>query len=285
MAAWDEGVAVPEVKLAERIANALNVKNEFARECFAEFLGTFVLLMFGDGVVAQVVLSNNGAGEYLSINLCWGLGVVFGIHAAGGISGAQLNPAVTTTLALFGRMPAWKVPGYILCQVLGAFLAGLMVLAVYWPLFQEKDPNAETTMGVFATYPYANVSNGHCFLNEVVGSAIPLGMIFALADEYNKPASPYSFPSAVGMLVVGIGMAFGVESGYAINPARDLGPRIASAFHYGSQVFTMNDSYWWIPIVAPVIGGAVGAGLYELFIGLHHAKESNQEPEKLDMDP
>jgi len=281
MAAWDEGVAVPEVKLAERIANALNVKNEFARECFAEFLGTFVLLMFGDGVVAQVVLSNNGAGSYLSINLCWGLGVIFGIHAAGGISGAQLNPAVTTTMALFGRMPAWKVPGYIACQLLGAFLAGLCVLVVYYPLFEEQDPKGETTMGVFSTYPYANVSNAHCFLNEVVGSAMLLGMIFALADEFNKPANPYSFPISVGALVVGIGMSFGVESGYAINPARDLGPRIASAVHFGSKVFTLNDSYWWIPVVAPVLGGAVGGLLYELFVGLHHPPSPPSEDEDI----
>mmetsp|Transcript_59083 Transcript_59083/g.125261 ORF Transcript_59083/g.125261 Transcript_59083/m.125261 type:complete len:285 (+) Transcript_59083:77-931(+) len=266
------------------LTKTLGVKDLFLRECLAELFGTFVLLLFGDGVVAQVVLSSNAGGEYLSINMAWGLGVVFGIHAAGGISGAQLNPAVTTTLALFGRMPAWKVPGYILSQIVGAFLAALVVLVVYLPLFHEKDPMAENTMGVFATYPYPGVPNANCFLNEVVGSALLVGLIFSLADEYNTPASPFSFPGSVGMLVLGIGMAFGVESGYAINPARDLGPRIASTIHFGSKVFTMNDCYWWIPVVAPVVGGAIGAGIYELFVGLHHPKEDQRQKLKTESE-
>mmetsp|Transcript_52271 Transcript_52271/g.111300 ORF Transcript_52271/g.111300 Transcript_52271/m.111300 type:complete len:289 (+) Transcript_52271:93-959(+) len=269
--------AVTERKLlTNKKSKSMIVGNRYLRECMAEILGSFVLVLFGDGVAAQVVLSDNEAGSYLSMNLGWSIGIIFGIHAAGGISGAHLNPAVTTTMALFGRLPAWKVPGYILSQVIGTFMAGLVVWAVYSPLLAEKDPNAETTMGVFCTFPYKNTPNMNCFLNEVVGSALLLGLIFALADEYNKPASPHSFPTAVGVLIGGIGMAFGVESGYAINPARDFGPRVAASFRYGSQVWTMNDYYFWVPLVAPIVGGAVGAGLYQLFVGIHHNSEDEE---------
>eukprot|EP00405_Crypthecodinium_cohnii_P035414 CAMPEP_0206531678 /NCGR_PEP_ID=MMETSP0325_2-20121206/3899_1 /ASSEMBLY_ACC=CAM_ASM_000347 /TAXON_ID=2866 /ORGANISM="Crypthecodinium cohnii, Strain Seligo" /LENGTH=146 /DNA_ID=CAMNT_0054027949 /DNA_START=349 /DNA_END=786 /DNA_ORIENTATION=+ len=129
----DRGFEFSRISRASRIIRKTTtgkVENTYLRECMAEFLGTFVLVLFGDGVVAQVVLGNGDGGSYLSINLCWGLGVVFGIHAAGGVSGAHLNPAVTTTLAVFRRIPFRKVPGYVCSQVLGAFAAGLVVLVV-----------------------------------------------------------------------------------------------------------------------------------------------------------
>ncbi|CAI5723383.1 unnamed protein product [Peronospora destructor] len=251
------------------------IKSPLLRECMAEFLGTMVLIMFGDGVVAQVVLSEGSKGGYFNINLCWGLGVLFGIHVSGGISGAHLNPAVTTTLALFGRFERRKAIPYITAQVLGAFVAASIVWAVYSPMFDKIDPNKQSTEGIFATYPYSSdVPVSTCFLTEVVGTALLLGGIFALGDELNKPASPYAQPVVVALLVVAIGMAFGMNSGYAINPARDFGPRLFSlCAGWGSRVFTLRDHYFWVPIVGPILGGAIGGGIYVGMVEHHHPRD------------
>jgi MIP family channel proteins len=270
------GLQEPDVSgIVAEPTKPFQVKSPLLRECLAEFIGTLVLIMFGDGVVAQVVLSESTKGEYININLCWGLGVLFGIHFSGGVSGAHLNPAVTTTLALFGRFEWRKVIPYIIAQVLGAFVAAFVVYIVYYPMFNAIDPDRETTQGVFATYPYSDrVHVGNCFLTEVVGTALLLGGIFAIGDEKNKPASPYSSPSAVALLVVAIGMAFGMNSGYAINPARDFGPRLFSlCAGWGSKVFTLRDHYFWVPIVGPLLGGAIGGGLYIGLVEHHHPRD------------
>lgn len=250
------------------------IKSLLFRQCLAEFLGTMVLVMFGDGVVAQVVLSEGTKGEYLSICLGWGLGVLFGIYVAGGVSGAHLNPAVTTTLALYGRMEWRKAPCYILAQFCGAFVAATVVGIIYFPMFTVIDPDMTSTQGIFATYPYSDdVPVGTCFLTEVVGTALLLGGLFAIGDELNKPASPYSQPGAVALLVVAIGMCFGMNSGFAINPARDFGPRLFTWLAgWGSQVFTLGDSYFWVPIIGPLLGGPIGAGIYVCVIEHHHPR-------------
>ncbi|DAZ94880.1 TPA: hypothetical protein N0F65_008024 [Lagenidium giganteum] len=149
-----------------------------------------------------------------------------------------------------------------------------MVYLVYYPMFNVVDPDRNTTQGVFATYPHAKVPNATAFLTEVFGTALLLGGIFAIGDQLNKPASPYSSPGAVALLVVAIGMAFGMNSGYAINPARDFGPRLFTlCAGWGSKVFTLNHNYFWIPIVAPLIGGAIGGGVYVGLIEAHHPRQ------------
>ncbi|DAZ94889.1 TPA: hypothetical protein N0F65_008033 [Lagenidium giganteum] len=148
-----------------------------------------------------------------------------------------------------------------------------MVYLVYYPLFNVVDPDRNTTQGVFATYPHPNVPNATAFLTEVFGTALLLAGIFAIGDQLNKPASPYSSPGAVALLIVGIGMAFGMNTGYAINPARDFGPRLLTFFAgWGFQVFTLNGGYFWIPIVAPLIGGAIGGAVYVGLIEAHHPR-------------
>ncbi|CAH0486945.1 unnamed protein product [Peronospora farinosa] len=266
-------------KMSTPLPKPYQIKSPLLRECMAEFLGTMVLIMFGDGVVAQVVLSEGSRGDYFSINLCWGLGVLFGIHVSGGISGAHLNPAVTTTLALFGRFERRKVIPYITAQVLGAFVAAFIVWAVYSPMIHKMDPNKQSTGSIFATYPYSSdVPVSTCFLTEMVGTALLVGGIFALGDQLNKPASPDAQPVAVALLVVAIGMAFGMNSGYAINPARDFGPRLFSlCAGWGSSVFTLRDYYFWVPIVGPILGGAIGGGIYVGMVEHHHPCE-NKHP-------
>jgi len=253
------------------------VKSPLFRECLAEFLGTLILVLFGDGAVAQVTLSENTKGNYTTLCLGWGVGILFGIHVSGGVSGAHINPAITTTLALFRRFEWRKVVPYIVAQTLGAFVAAFLIWAVYKPLFDAVDPDKTSTYGVFATYPYSSdVSVGTCFLTEVVGTALLLCGLFAIGDELNKPANPYSQPGAVALLVVGVGMAFGMNTGFALNPARDFGPRLFTlCAGWGSQVFTLRDAYFWVPLVAPVLGGAIGAGAYVGLVEHHHPREYN----------
>lgn len=253
--------------------NKYAIKSPYLRECFAEFFGTMVMIAFGDGVVAQVVLGQGKNGDYTHISICWGIAVLLGIHASGGVSGAHLNPSVTTALAVFGRMEWRKVPGYVLAQVIGAFCGAAIVYVAYYPLLNVIDPDRMTTHGVFATYPHANVPNATAFLTEFIATAFLLAGIFAFGDEQNKPASPYSSPSAVALLVVALGMAFGMNSGYALNPARDFGPRLFTAIAgWGSRPFTLYNNYFWIPIVAPVCGAVFGAAMYVGLVEMHHPK-------------
>ncbi|KAI9909707.1 hypothetical protein PsorP6_014784 [Peronosclerospora sorghi] len=257
------------------IDRPFQLKSSLLRECLAEFLGTFILVLFGEGVIAQVVLSEGTKGDYTTICLGWGVGILLGIHVSGGVSGAHINPAITTTLALFHRFEWRKVIPYIVAQTIGAFVAAALVYAIYKPLFDIADPAVTTGYGVFATYPYSNdVSVGTCFLTEMVGTALLLCGLFAIGDELNKPANPYSQPAAVALLVVGIGMAFGMNTGFALNPARDFGPRLFTmCAGWGSQVFKLRHSYFWVPIVAPIVGGAIGAGAYVGLVEHHHPRQ------------
>lgn len=246
-----------------------------AREVLAEFLGTFVLIAFGVGVVAQVVLSGQSAGTYLSINLGWGFAVMFGCYVAGGISGAHLNPAVTIALAAHRGFPWAKVTPYIAAQFAGAIVASLVVYLTYADALAAFDggirqvAGPQGTAGIWATYPQAFLSTfPGGVIDQVVGTALLVGVIFAVTDARNTPPPAGLTPLIVGLLVVTIGMTFGFNAGYAINPARDLGPRLFTAvFGWGSEVFRAGNHWWWVPVVAPVIGGALGGWIYDTLIG------------------
>ncbi|CEG43950.1 hypothetical protein L915_13428 [Plasmopara halstedii] len=249
------------------------IDNPHVRACLAEFVGTFILVLIGDGSVAQYILGVGNAGHYLSVNLAWGIGLLFGIHFAGGVSGGHLNPAVSVSLAAFGRFEWYKLPGYFLAQTLGAFAAAWVVYVVYYPWFDLQDPERMTTQGIFATYPNEKIPNWCGFANEVVGTALLVSGIFAVSDQHNQPASPYTFPAALALMLTCVGMAFGLDTGYALNPARDFGPRLfTSLAGWGLKVFTTRSFYFWIPIVGPVIGGLLGAGMYVGLIESNHPK-------------
>jgi MIP family channel proteins len=251
------------------------------REGAAEFLGTFLILVFGTASVAQKVLSGGELGSALSIHLSWGLGVTFGIYASAGVSGAHLNPAVTLALAAF-RGFAWrKVPAYVLAQTLGAFAGAAVTFLTYREAFSAFDGGVrqvageKATAGIFATYPQPFLSafpGG--FVDQVVGTALLLLVIFALGDRRNAgPAS--GGPVLVGALVVAIGMTFGMNAGYAINPARDIGPRVFTALAgWGGGVFTAGGHWWWVPIVAPCLGAVLGGLVYDLLVTRHHPREN-----------
>lgn len=248
------------------------------RELLAEFLGTFVLITFGVGVVAQFVLSRNGAGSQLAINVVWGLAVTMGCYVAGGVSGAHLNPAVTIALAVHRGFPWRKVIPYSLAQLAGAFAASAVVYATYFEALNAFDggvrqvTGAQATAGIWATYPQTFLSNfPGGVIDQVVGTALLMAVIFAFTDNRNAPPAAGQGPVLVGLLVVAIGAAFGFNSGYAINPARDFGPRLFTAVAgWGGEVFRAGHSWWWVPIVAPPVGAVLGGWLYDVCIGRHH---------------
>jgi MIP family channel proteins len=255
-----------------------------AREAAAEFFGTFILIAFGVGVVAQTVLSKEANGSYLGINIGWGLAVVLGIYASAGVSGAHLNPAVTVALAVHRQFPWSKVLPYSIAQVAGAFAASAMVFATYREALSVFDggvravEGATATAGIFATYPQPYLSIAGGFVDQVVGTMLLMAGVMAVTDQKNVAPPAYLTAPLVGLLVVAIGVAFGFNAGYAINPARDFGPRLFTfVAGWGGGVFTAGGGWWWVPIVAPILGAILGAFLYDLFINKHHvAPEANR---------
>lgn len=244
------------------------------REVAAEFLGTFTLIMFGCGVVAQFILSGGSAGSYLSINIAWGLAVTMAVYVAGSVSGAHLNPAVTLALAVHRKFAWSKVVPYSMAQVAGAFTASALLYAVYREALNNFDGGVRQvagphgTAGIWATYPQPFLSTfPGGFVDQVVGTALLVMLIFALIDEKNVGPTTSLVPVLVGLAVVVIGQAFGFNAGYAINPARDFGPRLFTfVAGWGAEVFRANNGYWWVPIAGPMVGGVLGGFAYDVFI-------------------
>ena len=226
----------------------------------AEFLGTMLLIILGDGVVAGVVLKgtkSENAG-WLTICVAWGLAVTLSIYAVGSISGAHLNPALTIAFAAMGEFPTDKVVGYILAQFAGAFTGSIIVWLHYLPHWKNTiDPSAK--LAVFCNAPairntFANL------VSEIIATMIfVVALLFIGANDFTEGLNPI----VVGLLIISIGLSLGGTTGFAINPARDLGPRIA---HFILPIHGKRDSDWsysWIPVVGPVVGGLLGAFLYQ----------------------
>ncbi|WP_347548806.1 MIP/aquaporin family protein [Pseudalkalibacillus hwajinpoensis] len=225
-----------------------------------EILGTMILIIFGGGVVANVNLQDSKAqgGGWIVVALGWGLGVSMGVYAAGQVSGAHLNPAVTLGLAAVGDFPWSDVPRYITAQMIGAFLGGCIVFFHFLPHFRKEEDKA-LKLAVFSTDPAIPHTFSN-FLSEFIGTAMLLiGLLAIGSNEFTEGLNPF----IVGFLIVAIGLSLGGTTGYAINPARDLGPRLA---HYFLPIPGKGDSNWryaWIPVVAPAAGGMYGAILFK----------------------
>ena len=268
-----------------------------AQEFMAEFFGTMVLILFGCGCVAMVVLFGSTPsvpgevvkGGYTNICLGWGLAVTFGIYIAGTVSGAHLNPAVTLAMCATKRMPWTKAPHYILGQFLGAFAAAALVFAVYYPKWIMVDPALDHTAGIFCTFP-AVAGFWPGFFDQVVGTALLLGLILAVVDKLNALPGSNMAPFIIGLIVVAIGISFGGMNGYAINPARDLAPRLFSVLAgFKNNGLTDGVSVWLPPVIGPIVGGILGAFAYDLTIGraLMKANLLSKDPEERaeGMDP
>lgn len=269
------------------------MRNSYLGELSAEFAGTMILILFGTGVVAQVVTASSDSplGDHDSIAWAWGIGVTLGVYVAGRISGAHLNPAVTVALAAYQGFPWRKVLPYALAQTAGAFVAALIVRATYSDLIAKVDPNHTiATQGIFSTLPGnggEGVSIPTAFLDQVVGTAILVFVIFALTNARNNPPLANLAPVCVGLLVVAIGMAWGANAGYAINPARDFGPRLASFITGYSTAWSDQNGtlYFWLPIIAPIIGALVGGAFFKILIERYLTQEEEFAPQPVGREP
>jgi glycerol uptake facilitator protein len=256
-----------------------------------EFLGTLLLVLLGDGVVASVALLEKQA-DWIVITTGWGLAVTLAIYVSGRLSGGHLNPAVTLALAVRGDVGWSRVAPYWAAQVAGAFCGAALVYADYaaaFVAFEQTHHLVRGTLvngklagpfaggaGVFATYPTLDGLSGNLF-SEFLGTAVLIFAVRAVSDQRNASPRMNLEPILVGTVVWAIGLSLGGLTGYAINPARDLGPRLASAFFgWGMSVFHSHGNYFWIPIVAPLVGGVVGGLLYDFAI--HRRLPPIEEP-------
>ena len=284
-------------------------------ELLSEFLGTFVILAFGDGVVAMAVAALPGsgrtagptvifqaAGDWLLITWGWAMAVAMAVWIAGGVSGAHLNPAVTLAFAVRRRFSWRKVLPYWGAQVLGAFVGAAVVFLVYHNAIDafdlaNKSPKgggqALSTFSIFATFPASYFHGGMAgpLIDQIVGTMFLLIFVVALTDGRNSAIQSNLAPLGVGLAVAAVGMSYGANAGYAINPARDFGPRLFAFFAgwgkvalpgtYNNNMGFAFSNYFWIPIIGPLIGGVLGIIVYDLFVGdvLHARLKLAQDTE------
>lgn len=246
-----------------------------------EFVGTLILLLLGTGVVASVELLEKQA-NWIVITSGWAVGVALAVYVSGRLSGGHLNPAVTLGLATRGEFPWSRVLPYWAAQVAGAFCGAALMYFDYasaFADFEQKNHIVRGAMeagklvgpavggaGIFSTYPKYDGLMGNLY-SEFLGTTMLLFAVRAVSDRRNAAPKGNLEPIMVGAIVWSIGLSLGGLTGYAINPARDLGPRLASAlFGWGTAVFRSHGYYFWVPLVVPLAGGVVGAALYDLLI-------------------
>ncbi|KAK7484038.1 hypothetical protein BaRGS_00024773 [Batillaria attramentaria] len=235
-----------------RLRDALRIKSPIVREMLAEFIGTFILVTFAVASGAQYVLSRGELSSFLTVNFAGGMGLMFGVYWAGGVSGASLNPSVTLALCLHGVIEWWKYPHYVLSEMLGAFTAAAVQFGVFYDGIRKFDggvrqtygPNA--TAGIFSTFPREEISTLNCFFDQVFGTFILISSILAITDKNNMRPDKGLLPIALGSIVFAIG--------------------------------TYRDYNWfWVPIAGPLTGAVVSWCLYNLFIQLHWPPTRGEE--------
>jgi glycerol uptake facilitator protein len=304
-------------------------------ELWAEFFGCFVLICFGDGCVAMLwaLLGSGraipstpavgkgifaagtpllGSGDWLLITFGWAFAVCFAIYVVGGVTGAHINPAITLGLAIRRQLPWNKVAPYFLFQTLGCFLGAALVFLVYNNAINHYDqvnhlikgqPNSLASYSTFATFPapyFHNVLGP--LVDQIVGTFFLALFVFAVTDEYNQPVESNLAPLIVGFIVLAIGLSFGANAGYAINPARDFGPRVFAWIAGWGKLAMPGDyanisGYFWIPIVGPLIGAALACPVYDIGVrsilmarrgpepGVHEVGETVQDRRPGDPEP
>ena len=271
-------------------------------DALSEFLGTFIMIAFGDGVVAMAVAALNqsgrgtlifhASGDWLLITWGWAFAVMIAVYVAGGVSGAHLNPAITISQAIKRDFPWKKVFPYIVAQFTGAFAGAALVYLNYKDAIASYEQShgvirgvlggaadSTVTYSIFATFPapYHGASVVGPLIDQIVGTMLLVIAIFAIGDQLNQAPLSNLGPFIVGLIVAAIGMSFGANAGYAINPARDFGPRLfAWMAGWGEVALPGVRNYFWVPIVGPVIGGIVGAFVYDFFIHDVLKARSNQ---------
>lgn len=245
-----------------------------------ELWGTFILLVFGLGVILQVELSNGAHGSFLSISLGWGFAVMMAVFWSGKLGHGHANPAVTLAFAAIGRLEWKRVPCYWISQLLGAFLGALVLFLIYYEKILEfaavKD-NGKLLVQSTGAFFITSRSTGliTAFFDQLFGTFLLTSCAIAITDVEGFDLPDYLHPLMLGFMVSGIVGCFAMNAGAALNPARDLGPRIMIALcGWGKEAFTTLNYYFWVPIIAPLCGGVIGALFYEVCIGVHlHSKK------------
>ncbi|XP_055134348.1 aquaporin-9 isoform X2 [Symphalangus syndactylus] len=255
-------------------------------------------MVLGCGSVAQAILSRGRFGGVITINVGFSMAVAMAIYVAGGVSGGHINPAVSFAMCLFGRMKWFKLPFYVGAQFLGAFVGAATLFGIYYDgLMSFADGKLlivgeNATAHIFATYPAPYLSLANAFADQVVATTILLIIVFAIFDSRNLGAPRGLEPIVIGLLIIVIASSLGLNSGCAMNPARDLSPRLFTALAgWGFEVFRAGNNFWWIPVVGPLVGAVIGGLIYVLVIEIHHpepdsvfkAEQSEDKPEKYEL--
>ncbi|KAH7722419.1 Protein AQP-3 [Aphelenchoides avenae] len=253
------------------------------RNTLCEFVCTAFLMFAGTSVVAQTVLSRGKNNEYIALTLGWGISLTLAVYLGFRISGSHLNPAVSLFLFTLGQLSLLRVILYSLAQTAGAFLGAVLTFIVYYDAITSFDNGVRyvtgprATAGIFATYPAAHLSVFGGIVDQLFGTAALCFCVGMITDRRNRIPS-WAQPPLIGLTLVLVGTAWGANAGFAVNPARDLGPRLFTlCAGYGWKVFSYRNYKWfWIPILIPLIGGVVGAWLYQLLIGVHVPSEIDE---------
>ncbi|KAF5392700.1 hypothetical protein D9757_000973 [Collybiopsis confluens] len=273
--------------------NRLGTYREYMKVYVAEFAGTMILVIFGLGANCQVSLSTNTnvsptpKGSYTSVGFGFAVGISLGVWVSGKISGGHINPAVgrippisrlkplenisqvTLAMATFRDFPWKKVPGYVFAQLMGGLVGAAIVYANYFHAINVYEGGSGvrtlSTAGNFGTYPLDYMTNVSSFFSEFLGAAILVFVVFMVTDPGNGIPSSV-VPMVLFVVLLGIAISLGMETGFAINPARDLGPRLLTAMvGYGGKVFSFRNQYWlWAGVIAPILGGITGACFYDI---------------------
>ncbi|XP_036440283.1 aquaporin-9b [Colossoma macropomum] len=276
-----------ELESRRNLREKCALKQDILKEFLAEILGTFVLILFGCGSVAQTVLSRGTLGEPLTIHIGFTTGVMLAVYMAGGVSGGHVNPAVSLAMVVLGKLSLKKFPVYVAAQFIGAFAGSCAVFGLYYDALMDYTNGAllvtgeNATANIFASYPGKHLSVLNGFIDQVIGTGALVLCILAIVDRKNMGAPKGMEPLIIGLTILAIGVSMGLNCGYPINPARDLGPRLFTAVAgWGMDVFRAGGCWWWIPVAGPMVGGVVGAVIYFLLIELHHPEPEKENEEE-----
>lgn len=265
---------MPSLLDMEKIRSKVHIKSELGRALIAEFMGTALLLLIGNCVVAQSMLPRPKLNEMIGVNVGFGLAIAFGVAISAKISGGHINPAVSLMFVSFRQLAPVRFVLYTLVQTAGAFVGAALAYALYHEAINSFDGGVRTVVGakataeIFASYPAAHLGLLNGLVDQVIGTAVFCFLIAHVTDKKNSYPT-WLQPLLVGLSFVAVGAAFGYNCGYPCNPARDFGPRLFTfVIGYGGEVFSYK-SWFWVPIVGPFIGALIGAWLYQLAIGFH----------------
>ncbi|XP_072326816.1 aquaporin-9b [Scyliorhinus torazame] len=259
------------------LTDKYKLKNSWIKQGLAEFVGTFMLILFGCGSLAQSVLSRGVSGNMLTGSIGFSFGLTIAVYATIGVSGAHLNPAISLSMCVLGRLQWLKLPVYCIAQFIGAFVGSATVFGLYYDAFMAFDggnlaiTGQNATAQIFSSYPAPHLSFANGFADQIIGTAALLFSILAILDSKNDGVPKGLEPVVIGLIIMVIGFSMSFNCGGPINPARDLAPRLFTAMAgWGFGVFRAGDGWWWVPVIAPMIGGVVGTLVYVLIIELHH---------------